>query len=76
MQLLGVNRLYLSMENKKNYVLKPVSEENKAALPKEIRVIMFFAAKNYPIPQELLDDCYERFNECFEPDIENQLRIE
>ena len=61
---------------KRNYRLKPVSEKDRASLPKEIRVLMMFALKNYTIPQELLDDSYDRFPECFEAIVHNQLRIE
>ena len=73
---LAANRLYLSMETKRNYRLKPVEEKDRASLPSEIKLLMMFAMKNFPIPQELLDDSYERFPECFEAIVHNQLTIE
>ncbi len=64
------------MMNKNKSRLKPVEEKDRAALPKEIRLLMFFAMKGHPIKEELLEDAHNRFPELFEPVIHNQLYIE
>ena len=67
------------MENKNNYRLKPVSDNNRAALPMEIKMLIMMSenpVRGFDIPDYLFTDAHTRFPEYFEDINENQLYIE
>jgi len=64
MHIIGGKRKKLVIEP--DFLLKPVTRENRANLPPRVKVVFYLALKESPVPRHIVDDCMKHHPEYFE----------